>query len=185
MKRNQNLHCQYHQDRGHTTEDCRTLRSHLEQLVREGRLKQILHQPNGLRGQKGSRFQGNAFSRAPSGTINVIFTAPGRTGSHPSREMFVAQPPVEDSRPEPKRARVENRPLMSFFEEDKVGTIQPHDDALVVTLRIRGYDVKMVLVDQGSGAEIMYPNLYILHEIYTIKYSHIYIFSLTFMLFCD
>ena len=23
------------------------------------------------------------------------------------------------------------------------------------------------------------------HEIYTIKYSHIYIFSLTFMLFCD
>ena len=23
------------------------------------------------------------------------------------------------------------------------------------------------------------------HEIYTIKYSHIYVFSLTFMLFCD
>ena len=50
MKHNQNLHCQYHQDRGHTTEDCRTLRSHLEQLVREGRLKQFLHQPNGLGG---------------------------------------------------------------------------------------------------------------------------------------
>ena len=43
MKRNQSLHCQYHQDRGHTTKDCRTLRSHLEQLVREGRLKQFLH----------------------------------------------------------------------------------------------------------------------------------------------
>ena len=26
---------------------------------------------------------------------------------------------------------------------------------------------------------------YDVHEIYTIKYSHIYIFSLTFMLFCD
>ena len=50
MKRNQSLHCQYHQDRGHTTEDCRTLRSHLEQLVKERRLKQFLHQPNGLRG---------------------------------------------------------------------------------------------------------------------------------------
>ena len=74
--------------------------------------------------------------------------------------MFVAQPPVEDSRPEPKRARVENRPLMSFFEEDKVGTIQPHDDALVVTLRIRGYDVKKVMVDQGSGVKIMYSDLY-------------------------
>ena len=30
----------------------------------------------------------------------------------------------------------------------------------MVTLKIEGYDVKRVLVDQGSGAEIMYPNLY-------------------------
>ena len=30
----------------------------------------------------------------------------------------------------------------------------------MVTLRIIGYDVKRVLVDQGSGAEIMYPDLY-------------------------
>ena len=29
-RRNQSLHCQYHQERGHTTEDCRTLWSHLE-----------------------------------------------------------------------------------------------------------------------------------------------------------
>ena len=49
---------------------------------------------------------------------------------------------------------------MSFSEEDKVGTIQPHDDALVITLRIEGYDVKRVMVDQGSKVEIMYPNLY-------------------------
>ena len=30
----------------------------------------------------------------------------------------------------------------------------------MITLRIGGYDVKRVMVDQGSGAEIMYPNLY-------------------------
>ncbi|XP_023923524.2 uncharacterized protein LOC112034932 [Quercus suber] len=41
-----------------------------------------------------------------------------------------------------------------------MGTIQPHDDALVITLRIRGYDVKRVMVDQGSAVEIMYPDLY-------------------------
>ena len=49
---------------------------------------------------------------------------------------------------------------MGFSDEDKVGTIQPHDDALVITLRIGGYDVKKVMVDQGSAAEIMYPDLY-------------------------
>ena len=30
----------------------------------------------------------------------------------------------------------------------------------MVTLRIGGYDVKRVLVNQGNGVEIMYPNLY-------------------------
>ena len=38
LRHNQSLHYQYHQERGHTTEDCRTLWNHLEQLVREGRL---------------------------------------------------------------------------------------------------------------------------------------------------
>ena len=41
-----------------------------------------------------------------------------------------------------------------------MGTIQLYDDALVFTLRIGGYDVKRVMVDRGSGVEIMYPDLY-------------------------
>ena len=49
---------------------------------------------------------------------------------------------------------------LNFSNEDKVGIIQPHDDALVITLKIGGYDVKRVMVDQGSSAEIMYPDLY-------------------------
>ena len=50
--------------------------------------------------------------------------------------------------------------VMGFSNEDKIGTIQPHNDALVITLRIRGYNVKRVMVDQDSAAEIMYPDLY-------------------------
>ena len=30
----------------------------------------------------------------------------------------------------------------------------------MVTLRIGGYDVKRVMIDQGNAVEIMYPNLY-------------------------
>ena len=59
----------------------------------------------------------------------------------------MARPLAEDSRPEPKRARVENQPTMSFSEKDNLGIVQPHDDALVVTLRIEVYDVKKVMVD--------------------------------------
>ena len=78
----------------------------------------------------------------------------------PSRVMSVARPIAEDVNLVPTRARVEVRPVLSFSDEDNVGTIQPHDDALVITLKMRGYDVKRVMVDQGSGVEIMYPNFY-------------------------
>ena len=60
----------------------------------------------------------------------------------------------------PKRVKMNVSLVLGFLDEDKLGTIQPHDDALVVTLRIGGYDVKRVMIDQGSAAEIMYPNLY-------------------------
>ena len=74
--------------------------------------------------------------------------------------MFVARLLAEDSNFESKRAKMEIRPALSFSDEDKIGTIQSHDDALVVTLKIGGCDVKKVMVDQGSGVEIMYLDLY-------------------------
>ena len=92
--------------------------------------------------------------------INVIFIALGRTGSSLSRVMFVAQLPAEDSSAGLKWAKIDIQPILEFLDEDKVGTIQPHNDALVVTLKIRGYDVKRVLVGQGNAVEIMYPDLY-------------------------
>ena len=59
-----------------------------------------------------------------------------------------------------KRIKTNVPLVLSFSNVDKLGTIQPHDDALVVTLRIGGYDVKRVIVDQGSAAEIMYLDLF-------------------------
>ncbi|XP_075670353.1 uncharacterized protein LOC142640146 [Castanea sativa] len=100
------------------------------------------------------------FFKTILGTISVILTAPGRIGSYPSRVMSIARPHDDDLTPGSKRCRMEVRPTLNFSDKDKVGTLQPHDDAPVVTFRIGGYDVKRVLVDQGSGAEIMYPNLY-------------------------
>ena len=132
----------------------------LDQLAREGKLKQLLHHSSRLGGQTTSRSERETPSRPPLGTINVIFAAPGRTGLCPSRVMSVARLSFEDTSHEPKRARLERPLVMGFSDEDKIGTIQPHDDALVITLRIGSYDVKRVMVDQGSVVEIMYPDFY-------------------------
>ena len=74
--------------------------------------------------------------------------------------MSVARLSSEGINQKLKRARVEWPLITRFLDDDKIGTIQPHDDDLVITLRIGGYDVKRVMVDQGSTAEIMYPDLY-------------------------
>ena len=52
------------------------------------------------------------------------------------------------------------RKPITFDDDDLEGTIQPHDDALVVTAQISGFLVKRVMVDQGSGVDIMYPDLF-------------------------
>ena len=72
------------------------------------------------------------------GTIHVILTTPGRIGSHLSRVMSMARPHTEDIGHEPKKAKVGIQLALSFLNDDKVETIQPHDDALVIIFRIRG-----------------------------------------------
>ncbi|XP_075640638.1 uncharacterized protein LOC142612425 [Castanea sativa] len=108
----------------------------------------------------GSGVQENTSARSPLGTIGVILVAPRKTASQPSRVMSVAWPSTGDLPLNSKRVRSRGRLALNFSNEDKIGTLQPHDDALVATLRIEGYDIKRVLVDQGSSVKIMYPDLY-------------------------
>ena len=61
--------------------------------------------------------------------------------------MSVAGLSAEYSNSWPKRAKVSIQLALSFSDENKIRTIQPHDDALVITLRIRGYDMKRVMLD--------------------------------------
>ena len=55
----------------------------------------------------------------------------------------------------PKMARRES-PIIEFSEEDARRLHHPHDDALVVSIRIRDYNVHRVLVDNDSSADILY-----------------------------
>ena len=70
--------------------------------------------------------------------------------------------PVEnhsDEQPLEKKMKFSREPF-GFDDDDLEGTIQPHDDALVVTTRISGFLVKRWMIYQGSEADVMYPNLF-------------------------
>ena len=55
----------------------------------------------------------------------------------------------------PKMARVDN-PIIGFSEEDARRLHHPHDNALIVSIRVEDYNTHQVLVDNGSSADILY-----------------------------
>ena len=55
----------------------------------------------------------------------------------------------------PKIARRES-PIIGFSKEDARCLHHPHDDALVVSIRIGDYNMHRVLVDNGNSADILY-----------------------------
>ena len=92
--------------------------------------------------------------------IEVIHAAP-RGATLTKRGVLTVAPKEncsEEQSPE-KRIKVGRMPI-SFDEKDLEGTIQPHNDALVVTAWISGFLVKRVMIDQGSGVDVMYLDLF-------------------------
>ena len=78
-----------------------------------------------------------------------------------SQVMSMSPPVINFSREDLcKRAKIRPSLVVGFSDKDLVGTAQPHVDTLVVIVRIEGFDVHKVMVNEGSRAKIMYPNLF-------------------------
>ncbi|XP_050254609.1 uncharacterized protein LOC126700482 [Quercus robur] len=95
------------------------------------------------------------------GVIEVIHVAPEKLSAGRRKGVLMIVP-VEgnpDLQLPGKKMKFAREPI-SFDNDDLEGMIQPHNDALVVMVRINGFLVKRVMVDQGSGADVMYPDLF-------------------------
>ena len=135
-RRNQNLYCTYHKNKGHTTKHCRVLKDHLGQLAKAGYLKEFVGDSVDREASQGVQQKRNPLP--PSlGAIEVIHAAPRGTAA--TKGVLTVACTEGES---PKKRMKVGRLTISFGEEDLEGTIQPHDDALVVTARISGFLVK-------------------------------------------
>ena len=74
-RQNQSLHCTYHKDKGHTTEQCQVLKDHLGQLVKAGYLKEFVVDYGNQGTDQGAQQRGNPLP-PPLGVIEVIHAAP-------------------------------------------------------------------------------------------------------------
>uniref|UniRef100_A0A2N9HSY3 RNase H type-1 domain-containing protein n=1 Tax=Fagus sylvatica TaxID=28930 RepID=A0A2N9HSY3_FAGSY len=127
-------YCAYHRERGHLTETCRNYKALLEEV-------------------------GPGWAPSPiCGQYQASTTAERRPGKAAHlREVFQVS---EGVTPAPKRLRKEMTEEIIFTDRDLEGVQLPHSDALVVTMQIGDYEVKRILIDPGSSAEIMYDSLF-------------------------
>ncbi|XP_070030092.1 uncharacterized protein [Nicotiana sylvestris] len=140
--------CKYYGTHGHKTEDCRQLKEEVARLFNEGHLREFLNDraKNHFRERDGNR------KSEPEETQHVIHMIIG--------EVDVPQGPIF------KRTKIsitrENRTryylpedALTFSEEDIEALSQPDNDALVISILLNKVQVKRVLVDLGSLANII------------------------------
>ena len=99
----------------------------------------------------------NEHLRPPIGDIRMIVGGTATTGSsRKARKTYLKMVQnVQLTSSVPKIVRRES-PIIGFSEEDARCLHHPHDDTLVVSIRVGDYNVHRVLVDNGSSTDILY-----------------------------
>ncbi|WVZ15676.1 hypothetical protein V8G54_013242 [Vigna mungo] len=164
-------HCKYHQNMGHTTEDCITLKDKLESLVQAGHLREFVQRKgtsSGAGTNNGNRPprrktenlgnpQGARDDRPLRGVFNTI--SGGFAGGGPSSAARKRHVRNLHSVNRAETAR-RSMPPITFSDEDFHAPDPNQDDPMVITPVIARYSVGKVLIDQGSSTNILYWKIF-------------------------
>ncbi|XP_020239478.1 uncharacterized protein LOC109818426 [Cajanus cajan] len=180
---NKSKHCRYHRNHGDTTEECRTLRDRIEELIQAGHLGQYVQRQQGHRGGYGGRGRGRgcgsgARTDQPSGSQQnasgaVQAEINHETGSAPLRGIintiaggFAGGGTSSSTRKRHLRnincvhsttsASHQSSPPISFSDDDYAGVSPNQDDPMVIVVEIANWEVQKTLIDQGSLADVLY-----------------------------
>ena len=132
-KHNRNKYCRFHKDHGHDTDECFDLKQQIENLIRQGKLRNFL-----WRDYKDEKLKAKVeeSSWPPLGEIRMIVGG-GSTGqSSRSRKTYLkVVQNVQLSGWSPKTRTLDEQAI-TFTDEDASRIHHPHDDAIVITVLI-------------------------------------------------
>ena len=152
-KRNRNKCCCFHRDHGHDTDKCFNLKQQIENLIRQGKLRNFL---GGDHKDEKLKEKVEESSRPPLGEIRVIIGRSSAGQSSKSRKTYhKVMQNVQLSGRSPRMRNMDEQAI-TFTDKDAERVHHPHDDAIDVTLFIANYTTRRVLVDNGSSADILY-----------------------------
>nr|CAN82831.1 hypothetical protein VITISV_005335 [Vitis vinifera] len=161
-KRDHSKRCAFHKEHGHTTEECRCLHYLVERFIRAGHLKQHLRSEAGGRASQNHNSGAPRAPPAPKAVINYINGGPSdeEFDSKRKRQKLLRVASVRE-RINSIRSGLTGggpRPIdgtIIFPPVDPTRTLQPHRDALILSLEIGDFDVRRILVNPGSSADLV------------------------------
>ena len=147
----------YHKERGHLIENCKAYKGFLEDLVHKGHLRQFVDESKVKPQQENSD-----APKDPIGIIEVIHSHTKTTDLR-SETQTTAHMQVQlsgEAQPVPKHLRKVVTEEITFTNQDLEGVQLTHSNALVVTMRVGNFNIKRILIDPRSSAEIKYEPLF-------------------------
>ncbi|KAK3007871.1 hypothetical protein RJ639_014600 [Escallonia herrerae] len=154
-KKNKDLWCHFHNDHDHTTNNCGSLKQAIEALIKRGQLRKFLAPREG-RQQTPPAMEEIEDREDNTCTINTISGGLAAGGSSGRARKAYAREVCITSQPPNKKSKTVPVAVITFSDEDSKDIKTPHDDPLVITIRAGNFDVKRVLIDYGSSAEILF-----------------------------
>ena len=161
--RNQNLRCAFHKQVGHRTDSCQAFKASLERWAKAGHLNDFIDPEKSK--VEGVPARQDPDLEGPITVISVIHAAPSaaranRLRGEAQKAAHMQQVMQAELGSATKRLRSDKCPMIGFSDEDKSGVKYPHCDPLVITVRLRTFDIMKVLVDTGSAVEVMYHSCF-------------------------
>ncbi|XP_009785901.1 uncharacterized protein [Nicotiana sylvestris] len=149
-KRSQEFWCEFHNDHGHRTLDCRLLQEDDEYLLKQGYLTDLFSEQGKQSYMKNRKEPPKPLSQKR--TVNVITGVEEVNGVTYMEATKTSKVTVTH---EKQVRQVLEEDNIMFDDEDTDDLIIPHNDTLVISLRVHDTNVKRVLIDPGSSVNII------------------------------
>ncbi|KAJ9557837.1 hypothetical protein OSB04_012451 [Centaurea solstitialis] len=149
--KDQNRWCDFHEDHGHTTDECISLKKEISYLKSKGHLKDFIPEE-----------QGRPASPVHTKDVNCITGGSEVCGlTYSAAKRHARDGPNERPIPDEVKSKAEKEldtMTITFDKDDTQGVHHKHHDALVIQLTIGNCSTKRILIDGGSSANVIFAD---------------------------
>ncbi|KAJ9547211.1 hypothetical protein OSB04_019754, partial [Centaurea solstitialis] len=149
--KDQNKWCDFHEDHGHTTDECISFKKEISYLKSKGHLKGVILEE-----------QGRPASPVHTKVVNCITGGSEVCGlTYSAAKRHARDGPDERRIPDEVKSKIEKEldaMTITFDKDDTQGVHHKHHDAPVIQMTIGNCSTKRIMIDGGSSANVIFAD---------------------------